>query len=170
MMRYVLIALFAMLIVANNASAASPTLEGTHKAWNVFSMSQGGEKVCYMSSTLKKEDGTFKRRSEPYLLVTYRPGGKPEVSVSSGYPYKSGSDVELSIDGKRYQTLLFTSPETPKVAWAKTAAEDKAIIANMKKGTEVTIKGHSRLKTHSKDTYSLLGFTRSYALLNRVCG
>ncbi len=144
------------------------TLDSEFKDWAVFSLQQDGQKVCYMTSATTRESGNYKRRGKPYLLVTYRGREIAEVSVSSGYPYKTGSKVTLKVDG-RTNFQLFTTDETPKIAWAKDSAEDASIIQRFIKGNRVTAKGYSKLGTYSLDTYSLLGFTKAYNRMKTLC-
>ncbi len=160
----------AMVIMLGcfNAAEAMPKQEKTFKDWTVFTVMQDGDKVCYMTSTPTKEEGNYKRRGEPYLLVTYRGKGLSEVSVSSGYPYKKGSEVKVKID-QRLSKDLFTSEDTPRIAWAKTSDDDKSIVANMKKGFKLTARGTSQLGTYSEDTYSLSGFTNAHKHMVSLC-
>lgn len=157
-----------ILILTFSSASYAQTLKGEHKAWSVFTVKQSGEKICYITSSPIKKTGNYKRRGEPYLLVTYRGKGISEVSSSSGYPYKKNSKVDLSLN-KKASFKLFTSSDTPKMAWAKDVSEDKRIISSMKKGSKLTIKGFSKLGTYSLDTYSLMGFTKAYNKMTSLC-
>lgn len=143
-------------------------VESNFDDWNVYSVMQDGEKICYLTSYPKKKTGNYKKRGNPYFLVTYRGNGISEVSVYSGYPYKSKSMVELDIDDK-HKHELFTSQETPKMAWAKDAEEDKTIILEMKKGIKLQAKAYSRLNSYSLDSYSLRGFTKAFDKMKELC-
>jgi hypothetical protein len=156
----------SVLFFANNASAQQ--LEKTYNDWSIFTLQSKGEKMCYIASTPKKKSGNYKKRGEPYLIVTHRSKTVDEVSASSGYPYKKGSTVSLIFD-KKDKYNLFTTLEVPDVAWARDSDEDAKIVANMKRGLELVISGKSRLKTSSKDTYSLRGFTLAYRHMKKAC-
>jgi len=144
------------------------TLDSEHKYWSVFKMKQNGKNVCYITSTPKSEAGNYTRRGEPYLLVTYRGNGVSEVSASSGYPYKPDSDVKVTID-KKHKISLFTSSDTPKIAWANNAAEDKKLVQLMKKGNSIKVHAISKKNTYSKDTYSLFGFSKAFNRMKSAC-
>lgn len=164
--------LFAWMIVcglSTQALAAESVFDSEYKAWSVFSTTQDGEKVCYITSSPTTKTGNYKRRGEPYALITYRGNGVAEVSVSSGYPYKKGSTVDVVISDI-HNFKLFTTEETPKISWAKDMATDKKLVGRMKKGSALTAKGYSRLGTYSKDTYSLMGFTKAYNRMVALCG
>lgn len=166
MKRIIAFSLIFLSLSATSASAQNFIKE--FKAWGVFSIVQDGDKVCYITSTPTKKKGNYRKRGEPYMLVTYRPSGVSEVSINSGYPFKSGSDVAVRIDN-RHNYSFFTSKETPEMAWAKDSKTDKEIIGKLKAGGALTAKGYSRLGTYSLDTYSLAGFTAAYEEMIDSC-
>lgn len=145
-------------------SAQAQQLESAHTDWNVFSITQQGKKVCYIASSPKKQSGNFKHRSEPYLLVTHVNATTDEASTSSGYPYKQGSEVAVSIGSGNYK--FFTKGE---LAWAYDGKQDANIIKAMKAGSTMTIKGTSGKGTYSQDSYSLKGFSAAYARMKALC-
>jgi hypothetical protein len=150
--------------------------EPTHKfvrsfdKWELFKILDDSQKTCFLTSSPAKEKGTFKKRSQPYVLVTYHGRGTPEVSISSGYNYDAGSVVDVSIIGKEAKKYeFFTSDKTPKVAWAKDSKTDGDVIKSMKSGTDFTAKGISSAGTNSEDTYSLKGFAAAVEGLVKFC-
>ena len=150
---------------------AEENFHGKEGQWEVYSTNKAGQKYCYIVTDSKQASGSFKRRSEPYLLVTYRiENGKPipEISISSGYPYKQKSTVSVVIDTTdKYD--LFTTSETPEIAWAKNGKEDIRLIENMKKGLKLKAKGYSRIGSYSIDEFSLSGFTAAYKKAKTLC-
>jgi invasion protein IalB len=135
--------------------------------WELYRITEGGQKVCFITSPIESEKGTFKNRGTPHILVSYR-GSAAEVSVSSGYPYKKDSFVDVQID-KGDKLDFFTSDKTPKTAWAKDAKSDADVIQKMRKGSKVVITGTSSRNTTSTDTYSLKGFSAAYNGLLNSC-
>lgn len=155
-----------LTLMAGNASAQE--LQATFSDWSVFTMSEANKKTCYIASSPQKEQGNYKKRGEPYLLVTHRSRNVDEVSTSSGYPYKNNSDVALKIDdGRSY--ALFTTPEVPEIAWARDSETDGKLVRGMKRGSKLSVKGTSRLKSYSQDTYSLSGFTKAFEKMKSLC-
>lgn len=140
---------------------------GEFKNWGVFTINQGGGKVCYITSTPIEKKGNYRSRGEPYMLVTFR-NNRSEVSINSGFPFKGGSEVAVSVNGRSNYTF-FTSSDTPEMAWAKSAAADADIISKMKNGARLTTKGFSKLGTYAQDTYSLSGFTGAYNKMTALC-
>jgi invasion protein IalB len=147
---------------ANNASAQQ--FDKTYNDWSVYTITQSGKQVCYIASSPRKKTGTYKKRGEPYLLVTHISKTVDEVSASSGYPYKQGMDVVANVDEKKYN--LFTKGE---LAWAYDSEQDGKMVTSMKAGKEMVIDGSSRLNTASTDTYSLKGFSAAYKRMKELC-
>ena len=144
--------------MANTANAA--TLDSTNGDWSVYS---SGKTSCYIASMPTAENGNFKKRGQPYVLINSK-GKSDELNVSSGYAYKADVHVELSVDGKKYR--LFSQDEN---AWAKTAADDKAIVAAMKSGSKLEVKALSSKGSYSTDSYSLKGVGAAYKRMKQLC-
>ncbi|MBK1663128.1 hypothetical protein CKO38_03410 [Rhodospirillum rubrum] len=139
---------------------------GTSQDWTAYTMTENGQKVCYVASQPKKDEGNYTARGDIYALVTHRParGQFGVVTIYAGYPYKSGSSVELEVDKTGFQ--LFTEGET---AWASDEM-DKKIVAAMKRGTTMVVKGTSSRGTATRDTYSLRGITAAIGTIDKACG
>ena len=75
---------------------------GTHRDWNVYAFTENSEKICYMASEPKKQEGDYTRRGNPAVLVTRRPAPKvvDEVSVQPGYSYQEGSEVQVGVGNR----------------------------------------------------------------------
>lgn len=152
-------------VLVGVAPANAQKLENVYQQWNVFTLDQGGQRVCYIASAPSKEEGTFTNRGEPYLLVTHRSAKVDEVSLSAGYPFKGNSEVIVSIDGKQ-RAKLFTKDE---LAWAYSEKDDVELVQAMKKGGNLVAAGVSQKDTKSKDTYSLKGISSAYKRMKELC-
>lgn len=146
------------LFIANSASAQ--TLDSKHGDWEVYKHGT----TCYMASTPVKEDGNWSKRGQPYALINYKKGGTDEINITSGYPYKPNLTLDVKVNGKAF--ALFVDGEH---AWAKNPASDKAIVAALKNGSEMVVKGVSAKGTYSTDTYSLKGTGAAYKRMVEVC-
>ena len=165
-MRIFIISLFISLAFAGTVQAQEYVDQ--FKDWTVFKLQKEGAPTCYIASAPVKETGNYKKRGDRYLLVTRRGKDVYEISVSSGYPYKEGSTVEIKVDGKT-KANFFTTNKTPEIAWALKPSDDKSVVDGMIKGYKMTVKGFSRLGTHSVDTYSLMGFTKAFDRMKSEC-
>lgn len=120
-------------------------------------------KECWAVSTFTESvntdaNGRLKAvsRGDILLMVFYRPGEglAGQVAFTGGYPFASGSFVDMEIGGNTYQ--MFTDGEW---AWPTSATEDAKIVAAMKRGADAVLTARSSRGTVTKDTFSLLGFT-----------
>lgn len=148
------------------ALAADPEAIGTFSDWQAVTFDEGGKKGCYITSKPTKEQGDYTQRGRTYVLVTHRPkdGSFDVVSVVAGYTYKEGSEVALAVDQTEFG--LFTHQDS---AWAPDTATDKELVAAMKSGNRMVVRGVSTRGTKTTDTYSLSGFTRAYQAIAEAC-
>jgi invasion protein IalB len=167
MTRFVLAALLASAAFAS-AEAAAPKVLGTFNDWEAYQLIEGNnQRTCYMASQpAKKEPGNVKR-GDVLVFVTHRPADKERdvVNVQFGYPLKNGADVQLAVGDAKFG--LFPNGEA---AWTRGAADDKALVGAMMKGTAMTVAGLSERGTKTVDTYSLRGFTAAYREITKACG
>ena len=156
---------FIFLFVMQKVFAAQ-TLDGIYYDWSVFVLDDlGEEKKCYIASFPNKTIGNYKKAREPYILITrFQDKGIEEVSIYSGFEYKIGSDIYLSIDGKQF--TMFTKDD---IAWAKTKEQDKEIIATLLDGFLLKIRAESSKAEYVVDEYSLKGLTRAYRRMRELC-
>tara|TARA_Y100001970_G_scaffold294364_1_gene451620 strand:+ start:39475 stop:39987 length:513 start_codon:yes stop_codon:yes gene_type:complete len=169
-MRFIPNFLIALAIVITATVLLTPNgyaqkLLSKHGDWSAYTMTENGRKVCYMFSRPKKEEGNYKRRGEPYTMVTRRKGIPEDVSVTSGYPYKEGSAAKVTIDGKVYKF----STVQDEYAWSDDSKKDPLIIKAMAKGLTLKVRGTSKKNTYSLDSYSLKGFTATYKKIKKAC-
>jgi invasion protein IalB len=152
-------ALLVFLAFLSSPALGAGDLDSTHGDWNVY----GKGDTCYTATIPVSEAGNFKKRDQAYVLINAKDKGD-EINVSSGYVYKPKVHVELSIDGQKFR--LFSKGEN---AWAKDAKTDKAIIAAMKNGDKMEVKGISGKGTYSIDSYSLKGFSAAVKRMKELC-
>ena len=159
-------AALAAFIFAMPASAQVVEMD-SFKDWSVFRDDSGASRVCYMSSVPKTLRGDYDRnnRGETRVFVTHF--GKSDrnvVSVLAGYKYQKQSDVVFNVDGKEFN--LFTQDNR---AYSFNAADDASLVTRMKRGSKLTVTGISSRGNKTVDDYSLSGFTKAKALLDKLC-
>ena len=54
-------------------------------------------------------------------------------------------------------------------AYAESEEDDRRIIVQMKRGNKMTVIGTSSRGTKTTDTYSLAGFTKTKAVIDKTC-
>ena len=169
-----LILLLAMVLASAAGSVSAATKArvntknlGTFDDWQAFSFEENGQKVCFMSAKPNKKEPKNKPRGDAYIMITHRPTEKSfgVVSVTAGYPYKTGSNAELKIGHRVFK--LFTKDDA---AWASDEATDKAVASAIRGGSTMVIKGTSERGTNTTDTYSLSGSEDAFSAINSACG
>ena len=160
------ILVLALWLTASSGAAAQQKTIGAFGDWTAVADGTGAKRICYVGSMPKKAEGKYKQRDDAHVLVTHRPAEKVtgEVSVTAGYTYRNGSTVDVDIGGKTFK--LFSRNEN---GWAYDAAADKAIVAAMKAGSKMTVRGTSSRGTVTTDTYSLAGFSAAYHVIGKAC-
>ncbi|MFA5593640.1 MAG: invasion associated locus B family protein [Micavibrio sp.] len=160
--------IFAAGILALPARAAAAEQQeiGRFGQWIAYVFEENGGKVCYMASKPQKAEGRYSRRGDIVAMITHRPseGTKDVFSYMAGYGYRKGSDVNLSVDGKKF--TLFTQND---MAWAADAAADSALATAIRQGNRMVVKGVSSRGTETTDTYSLAGSTKAYEAISEAC-
>lgn len=133
--------------------------------WKLYSIEQDGRKICYLASSPTKSKGTFKKRTDPYFLVTHKSADQDEVSASSGFLYKADTDVHVTFGNK--QRFRFFTKE--KLSWARDSKADRSVVNAMEKNMSMTVRGTARRGTYAEDTYSLKGFSKALQQMKNTC-
>ena len=160
-----LISIFTNASIAN-ANAADPIKISEKRDWAAYTFSGEAGKVCYIASAPKKQRGKYKKRGQPYALVTNRPKQKinGEVNFIAGYNFKKGSEVKVKINKKSFK--LFTQQDG---AWSANPELDEKPVKAMKAGNRMVVYGISSRGTKTTDTYSLSGFTAMKKRIDKAC-
>lgn len=158
--------------VAGNKSANKNAINhlASHKFWSVHSYKEGGKKVCFIASKPQSSKGSYNKRDEVFFMITHRKSEgnvvKNELSFAAGYPLKKDMTVTLEIDGVDYKMPIVREGN----AWTKDTESDQAVVAAMKKGGKLVVKGVSQKGTATTDTFSLSGVTAALSRAKKECG
>lgn len=155
------------LAVGGSALAQDIQRLGDFGDWSAFKYEESGAPVCYMASQPKKDEGNYQRRGDIYAQVSHRPNEnrRDEVSFVAGYQHQENSWVNVSVGGQKMR--FFTQGDG---AWAPDGDTDKRLVEAMIKGRTLIVEGTSSRGTATKDTYSLIGFTKAYETISQACG
>jgi hypothetical protein len=149
-------------------ATTSPTRRlGVVDGWSAYTYREKSGQVCYLAADPRRTEPASMKRKPATAMVTHRPEEHVAnvVSFVEGYPLKEGSDASLDIDGTKFD--LFTKGDT---AWSRTADTDKTIVEAMAKGKQAVIKAAPQKGAATTDTYSLSGFGKALALIDKACG
>jgi hypothetical protein len=161
------VAAFSLMTTGAFAQESTNRVD-TMTDWSVFV--EESPKECWGVSKPKEvvntRDGApvSVRRGDILLFITFRPGEPGRPSFTGGYPFASGSTVDVQIDGNSYQ--LFTDGEW---AWPGGDEDDAALLAAMKNGTTAVLTARSGKGTQTMDTFSLRGFTAAMEDAEKRC-
>jgi invasion protein IalB len=136
--------------------------------WQAKTVSQQGVTLCYISSAPTNDSPAFTGRGSTGLLVTHAQHGvaRDQVSVALGFAPRKGTSVSLKI-GKRSFTLQKIQGER---AWSSSDAQDRQIVAAMKKADTLLLRATTTKGRTGEDRYSLSGFTTAYNKIADACG
>lgn len=166
--RLSLVAAIGFVSLSFSAPATAKAVEmDSFKDWSVYRDDSGSSRVCYMSTVPTDLRGNYDRnnRGETRVFITHF--GKADrnvVSVLAGYKYKKQSDVVFNVDGK--ETTLFTQDNR---GYSFNGADDSKLVTQMKRGNKLVVTGISSRGNKTIDEYSLSGFTKAKALLDKLC-
>ena len=154
----------AMVACAGQAHAQSARKMAEHGDWATYSYQAQNGRVCYVLTVPKPK--SMKPASvdhgSMFFFVSQRPGQSIsyEPQFIAGYNLKEGSKVAVTIGDKRFS--MFTKG---KSAWVENAAEEPAMIAAMKDGSDMRVQAQSGRGNSTSYSFSLKGIT---AALNSI--
>ena len=160
---------------AKPAAAAAPSAVadpgpakplGSAGAWSAFLAENKSGKVCYLVGQPEKTEPAAVKRKPVMAMVTHRTEDNVSnvVSFDEGYPLNEDNDVIVEVGPEKYP--LFAKDDT---AWARTPELDKTIVTALAKEKQATVKGTPKKGHATVDTYSLAGFSKALALIDKAC-
>ena len=164
---YIIFLSMVLMTSSVNNLLAKTKFIGTHKDWKAYSNKEKNGKTCFIASEPLKSSGKYNKsnRGKTYVFVTnIKNGSNHEISVVAGFNYKKNTKVKFTID--KNTTLLFPIDDR---AWSESPKVDKTLVRKMKKGNKLIIEGTSSPGNVIVDHYSLSGFTKALALIDKNC-
>ncbi len=163
-MRLFVAAAAAVILVPAMAHATTPIDQ--FRDWAAMKAETDNGPVCYVLTQPQSMEPQGVRRGDVFFYVTMRPneGVRHEVSVTTGYPYREGSQASVEIGDDTF--ALVTRDDG---AWIDNVAEEERLIEAMKAGTDMIVRGTSQRGTDTTDRYSLLGVTAALERIEEEC-
>jgi hypothetical protein len=158
----------ASIMYVTTAWAEAPKKIGEYDDWSAYVFVEGdNNKVCYMVSQPKKEEGDYTQRGDVFALVTHRPAenSRNVFSYIAGYSYKPESEVTITVGNQNF--TLFTEGES---AWTPDQATDNKLTDAIRRGSSFVVKGVSTRGTRTTDTFGLKGSSAAYKTISEECG
>jgi hypothetical protein len=151
------------------ASPADPGLAkplGTVGAWTAYLAENKAGKVCYLMGHPEKSEPAAMKRKPAMAMITHRTEDNVSnvVSFAEGYPLNEENDVIVEVGPEKFP--LFAKSDT---AWARTADLDRSIVGALTKEKHAVVKAAPKKGRTTTDTYSLSGFSKALALIDKAC-
>jgi len=171
--KYVTSFLIALLIgTPAIAKEFSTNRVDSKQDWSVFV--ENNPSQCWIVSAPSKTKATRNgktvsvTRSEIQLFALFEPSQKVygQISFTSGYPFKPGSTVRVSVGASEH----LMSQIEGEWSWPKDLKTNDEIIKSLKRGVKAIIIGTSKKGTRTQDTFSLLGFSAALEEAQKRCG
>ena len=160
----------AVGLVPLTPACAAPTPLGMYQNWSAYETGTGNGKTCYALSRPVREEPALSDRGKPYFLVSDWPQrkAKAETEVVPGYLYKHGAKVTVKVGTQSYS--FFTRNDGGSgAAWVEVKADEKRLVAAMRRGAQMVVQGVSERGTSTTDTYSLAGVSAALDRIDRAC-
>lgn len=149
---------------ASDPGPAKPL--GNVGSWTAYLAQNKSGKVCYLVGQPEKTGPAAMKRKTVMAMVTHRTEDNVAnvISFDEGYPLKEDAAVALQVGGEKFE--LFAKDES---AWARTADLDRAIVGALAKEKQAVVKATPKKGHATTDTYSLAGFSKALALIDKAC-
>lgn len=153
--------------IAGAVQASEPRLLGEYGDWKAYVFMETNNKVCYMVSQPKKNEGNYSKRGDIFALITHRPAenSRNVFSYIAGYAYQAGSEVIVKVNNQTFK--LFTQDDS---AWAPDQNTDNKLADAIKRGNALVVQGTSSRGTLTTDTYGLKGSSSAHKAISDECG
>jgi hypothetical protein len=177
--RLVAMVLALPLVISAAAFAAKPDALplGKFGRWEAAYFTDGGNKVCFMAAApAATTSSTPMKGRDPNVLlfITHWPADKQKdaITLSSGYPFKEGSEATIAIAGKTFtfSTGGAGTGADPDMAWMEDNKKETELAEDIRRGESLTFRGTSKRGTVITDTYSLKGSSDAYRAISKACG
>jgi hypothetical protein len=139
---------------------------GSEGSWSAYMAQNKTGKICYIAASPEKTEPAGVKRQSVMATITHRTEDKVSnvVSFTEGYPLNESGGVTLEVGKDKF--TLFAKDDS---AWAATPDLDKAIVTALSKEKRAVLKAMPKKGHGTTDTYSLAGFDKALALIDKAC-
>ncbi|MGI9405853.1 MAG: invasion associated locus B family protein [Hyphomicrobiaceae bacterium] len=167
MRRLTILATLAAFLMAPSASwAQGAKFLKSFKDWSAYAYDGTDKKICFAVSQPKDIEPKNVDRSDIYFYISTWPKESvaAEVSIKAGYDFKKGSTTTATIDSNVFE--MFTDGDK---AFVQNPDTEKSLVAAMRRGQKMVVKGRSARGTETTDVYSLSGITAALKYVSQNC-
>ena len=158
---------------ASYALASEARSIGTFQNWSAYVAGKNEQRICFAVSTPRYKVPKKAKRGDIFLSITHRPAEKlrHEVSIRVGYTFAKTPKLKADIDGSSFRFFTGKQVENgaPEWAWLIDLDKTQSLITKMKKSNRLVFHGLSSRGTTTRDTYSLIGFSKATKAIDEAC-
>ncbi len=156
----------AILVAPATASAQGAKFLKSFKDWSAYAYDGSDKKICFAVSQPKDIEPKNVDRSDIYFYISTWPkeSVSAEISVNAGYPFKKGSKTTATIGSNIFE--MFTDGDK---AFVQSPDTERNLIAAMRRGSKMVVKGRNDAGTETTDVYSLSGITAALNYVTQNC-
>lgn len=156
----------AILAAPATASAQGAKFLKSFNDWSAYAYDGADKKICFAVSQPKDVEPKNVDRSDIYFYISTWPkeSVSSEISLKAGYDYKKGSKTTATIGADVFE--MFTDGDK---AFVQSPDTERNLVAAMRRGNKMVVKGRSSQGTETTDVYSLSGITAALNFVNRNC-
>jgi len=143
-------------------AAAQPKAVATFRDWNVFTLDEGGDRICFAVSEPQDAAPKAVRHGDVFFLIsTWKSGAAVnQPSFMAGYRLKERSKPSVRVGSDKFE--FYTSENE---AFIEKTADEARLIEAMRRGSRMSVSATSDRGTATSYEISLLGVS---AALDRV--
>jgi len=155
------------------ALASAPKSIGKFQNWSAYVAGENEQRICFVVSKPRYKVPRKAKRGDIFMSITHRPAEKLryEASIRVGYSFSKQSKPKADIDGSSYRFFSGTQVANgaPEWAWLVDLDKTQDLVTNMKKSNRLVFHGLSSRGTTTRDTYSLIGFSKAIKAIDKAC-
>lgn len=160
------LALFAAAVTAADGKPEQATkLLGDYGDWRAFVRYRGNWKNCFIRSAATARDSTARGGGKGVAVLIHQPSTDKvnKFQYIPGYRFEAGSTVTLVLGATKFRLS-----EKGRLAQAY-ESQDAELAAALAAGDEIIIASRSSDSEATVDRFSLRGYARALAAINRAC-
>jgi hypothetical protein len=146
---------------------------GKFQYWEAYTEGANEALQCFIISTPQRKQPRSAKRGEVFFTISHRPsaGTFNEPAIRVGYPMTDKVMPNAEIDGMKFRFFSGThaKSEAEEWSWLADIEQAEALIAQLKAGSLMVYSGQSKRGTATRDSYSLMGFTRALETIDKAC-
>ncbi|MBY0421984.1 MAG: invasion associated locus B family protein [Parvularculaceae bacterium] len=161
-----LLAVAAVFAVVCGPVAAQPKAVAQFKDWSVFVREVDGDRVCFAATEAKsKAPASVNHGDVFFLIATWKSGAATnQPSFMAGYTLKDQPAPVVSIGKQR-----FTMYASDNEGFIEQAADEQALIAALKRGSDMRVTATSSRGTATNYVLSLNGASAAVDRVRDAC-